>query len=65
MSITKSRRNKFTAAHLTPEAKEALQKTAKREKKSVSAVVAEAVDEMLERDAQQPAEPPARAKSTR
>lgn len=50
MSITKSRRTKFTAAHLAPETKDALTKKAKREKKSVSAVVSEAVEEKLERD---------------
>jgi len=47
MSITKSRRTKFTAAHLTPETKEALEKTAREQNKSVSAVVSEAVEEKL------------------
>ena len=49
MAITKSKRTKFTAAHLTPETKEALKKEAKRQKKSVSAVVSEAVEEKLQR----------------
>lgn len=51
MAITKGKRTQFTAAHLTPEAKKALEKEARRRKKSVSAVVAEAVDEKLEREA--------------
>lgn len=54
MAITKSKRTRFTAAHLTPETKDALGKKAKRENKSVSAVVSEAVEEKLERDAEQP-----------
>lgn len=53
MAITKSRRTKFTASHLTPEAKDALTKKARSEKKSVSAVVSEAVEEKLERDGPQ------------
>jgi len=57
MSITKSDRTKYTAAHLTPEAKEALIKEAKRRKKSISAVVSEAVEEKLERDIKPAVEP--------
>jgi predicted transcriptional regulator len=53
MAITKSRRTAFTASHLDPKTKKVLEKKAKREKKSVSAIVSEAVEEKLERDAQQ------------
>lgn len=51
MSITKSKRTRFTAAHLTPETKVALEGSARKKKKSVSAVVSEAVEEKLEREA--------------
>jgi hypothetical protein len=47
--ITKSKRTRFTASHLTPEAKEALQDVAKQKRMSVSKLIAEAVDEKLER----------------
>ena len=50
MSISKSKRTEFTAAHLTPETKDALTKKARREKKSVSAVVSEAVEEKLKQE---------------
>lgn len=50
MSITRSKRTAFTAAHLTPESKEKLVKEARRRKTSVSAVVSEAVEEKLERE---------------
>ena len=56
MAITKSKRTEFTAAHLKPETKEALEKSAKKRKKSVSAVVSEAVEEKLEREKEGPAD---------
>jgi predicted HicB family RNase H-like nuclease len=55
MSITKSKRTKFTAAHLTPETNAALKAKARRQKKSVSAVVSEAIEEKLEREPEPPA----------
>lgn len=49
MTITRSDRNVYTACHLTPEAKEALKEFAKQFKMSLSALIAEAVEEKLER----------------
>jgi predicted transcriptional regulator len=50
MTITRSKRTEFIGAHLTPEAKKALKAQARKKKKSSSAIVAEAVEEKLERE---------------
>jgi len=51
MAITKSKRTEFTGVHLDPATKKTMRDKARREKKSVSAFIAEAVDEKLERAA--------------
>lgn len=50
MAVTKGKRTKFTGVHLTPETKQAVKVKARREKKSVSAIVSEAVEEKLQRE---------------
>jgi len=50
VSITKSKRNKFIAGHVEPDVKEEMQDAAKRQKKSVSKFISEAIEEKLEKD---------------
>ena len=47
MPITKSRRTKFTACHLTPATKEELKDTAKRLQMSMSELASVAIEEKL------------------
>ena len=54
MAVTKGKRTKFTGVHLTPETKQAVRTKARKEKKSVSAIVSEAVEEKLERETDKP-----------
>lgn len=60
MSITRSKRTKFVACHVAPDVKEELKETAHRLGVSTSALVAEAIDEKLEKlDVEPPAPAPA------
>ena len=47
--MKKSKRTVYTACHLEPEVKEALQEAAERKDVSVSAFISEAVEEKLEK----------------
>jgi hypothetical protein len=49
MAITRSKRTKFVACHVAPDVKEELKETAHRLGVSTSALVAEAIDEKLEK----------------